>query len=193
MRVRQRLLRTLIEDIVADIDGETGEIVLVIHWKGGRHTELRASKPGSGEHRVRTSADALAVIREMAERWSDEAIAPCLNRMGMRTASDKTWTAMRVCSIRHVHGIKRAADAVLVTASPYRTMTEAAKLLGVTNHVLRRLIRDGILPATQVVPSAPYRIRVEDLDLEAVRRAIAEAQPPCRANDQSQLSMFSDT
>lgn len=33
MRDKQRLLRTLIEDIVADIGDNTGEIVLVVHWK----------------------------------------------------------------------------------------------------------------------------------------------------------------
>lgn len=85
MRARQRLARTLIEDIIADIDEATGEIVLVVHWKGGRHTELRVKKPKTGEHGARTSAEALGVIREMAGRWSDEAMAACLNRMGMRT------------------------------------------------------------------------------------------------------------
>ena len=193
MRVRQRLLRTLIEDIVADIDAETGEIVLVIHWKGGRHTELRAAKPGSGAHRVRTPADALALIREMTDRWPDEAIAASLNRMGMRTASGKTWTAMRVCSIRHVNGIERAEGAILQRTSPYRTMTEAAKAFGVTNHVIRRLIRDGILPATQVVPRGPYRIRVEDLERPAVTQAITVARVPCRVEDPRQLSILTVT
>jgi|GEM_PF-4405890 len=55
MRDKQRLIRTLIEDIVADIDDDTGEIVLVVHWKGGRHTELRVKKPKTGEHNSRTS------------------------------------------------------------------------------------------------------------------------------------------
>lgn len=34
-------------------------------------------------------------------------------------------------------------------------MSEAAKLLGVTNHVIRRLIKDWILTAEQVMPDAP--------------------------------------
>lgn len=87
---KQRLIRTLFEDIVADIDDDTGEIVLVVHWKGGRHTELRVKKPKTGEHNARTSAEALGIIREMAGRWSDEAIAACLNRMGMPTGQGKT-------------------------------------------------------------------------------------------------------
>ena len=50
MRTRQRLVRALITEIVADVDEKAGEIVLVIHWKGGQHSELRVSKPKTGEH-----------------------------------------------------------------------------------------------------------------------------------------------
>lgn len=34
MRVRQQLLRTLIADIVVDVDDEVRDVVLTIHWKG---------------------------------------------------------------------------------------------------------------------------------------------------------------
>jgi len=188
MRNRQRLVRTLIEDIIADIDEATGEIVLVIHWKGGRHTELRTKKPKSGEHGAKTSDEALGVLREMAGRWSDEAIAACLNRMGMRTGQDKTWNAKRVSSIRRVNDIPGYLSAD--KDGPYRTMTEAAKELGVTNHVIRRLIKDGILPADQVVDGAPYQIRDEDLHSEPVLLAIKRKCSPCRADTANQLSMF---
>src|SRR6185369_10071661 len=50
MRTRQRLVRTLITEIIVDIDDAAGEIVLVIHWKGGQHSELRVRKPRTGEH-----------------------------------------------------------------------------------------------------------------------------------------------
>lgn len=190
MRIRQRLLRTLIEDIVADVDDETGEVVLVIRWKGGRHTELRSPRPGSTT-RMRTSAEALAVIREMTGSWTDEAIAASLNRMGMRTALGKTWTAARVGSIRTANNIPGVRSAGKKT--PYRTMTQAARMLGVTNHVIRRLIRDEILPAKQVVPGAPYQIRADDLDLDTVRQAIRGAKAPCRDDSPNQMSMFSDT
>lgn len=41
-------------------------------------------------------------------------------------------------------------------------MSEAAKALGVTNHVIRRLVKTGIFPAEQVGRGAPYQIRAED-------------------------------
>ena len=75
MRNRQQLLRTLVNEITADLDEQAREIVLTIHWKGGQHSQLRLRKPRSGEHDCSTPDDALAVIRSMATRWSDEDIA----------------------------------------------------------------------------------------------------------------------
>ena len=83
MRTRQRLLRALVTDIIADVDEATREVVLTIHWRGGQHSQLRVRKPKSGEHGCRTPDEALAVMRSMATRWSDEDIAASLNRMGM--------------------------------------------------------------------------------------------------------------
>ncbi len=191
MRNRQRLIRTIIEDIIADIDEETGEIVLVIHWKGGRHTELRVMKPKPGEHGAKTSEQALGIIREMAGRWSDEAIAACLNRQGMPTGQGKTWNAKRVSSIRRVNDIHGYLSAD--KTGPYRTMTEAANELGVTNHVIRRLIQDGILPANRLVEGAPYQIHADDLQSEIIQDAITRKGCPCRAVSQDQISMFPNT
>ena len=64
MRTRQRLVRALITEIVADVDETAGEIVLVIHWKGGQHSELRVRKPRTGEHGCSTPEQALAVIAQ---------------------------------------------------------------------------------------------------------------------------------
>ena len=105
MRTRQQLLRALVTDIIADVDEATREVVLTIHWRGGQHSQLRVRKPKSGEHGCRTPEEALAVMRSMATRWSDEDIAASLNRMGMPTGQGKTWTAHRVSSVRRVHGI----------------------------------------------------------------------------------------
>lgn len=178
MRDRQRLLGTLIKNIVADIDDSTGEIVPVVHWKGGRHTELRVMKPKSGEHNSRTSEEAPAVIRGIAGRWSDEAITACLNRMGMSTGQGRTWNAKRVSSIRRVNEIHGYLSAD--KDGPWRTMSEAAKELGVTNHVIRKLIKDGILPADQVVNGTPCQIKAEDLRSEQVKQALARKRCPCR-------------
>jgi excisionase family DNA binding protein len=191
MRTRQRLLRALVTDIIADVDETAREVVLTIHWRGGQHSQLRVRKPKSGEHGCRTPEEALAVMRSMATRWSDEDIAASLNRMGMPTGQGKTWTAHRVSSLRRVHGIHAYRSAE--KNGEWLTMTEAATQLGVTNHQIRRLIKDRVLAAEQVVPGAPYQIRASDLQDERVIAAVARTGRPCRVDLENQLAMFTDT
>ena len=191
MRARQQLLRTLIADIIVDVDDTVRDVVLTIHWRGGQHSELRIRKPQSGEHGCATADDALAVMRSMAGRWSDEHIAASLNRMGLPTGQGKTWTAHRVASVRRVRGIHAYRSAE--KDGEWLTMTEAAKALGVTNHAIRRLIKTGTLPAVQVVLGAPYQIRADDLASESIKTAVARKGRPCRIVDADTLPMFTDT
>lgn len=191
MRTRQRLLRALVTDIIADVDEAAREVVLTIHWRGGQHSQLRVRKPKPGEHGCRTPEEALAVMRSMASRWSDQDIAASLNRMGMPTGQGKTWTAHRVSSVRRVRGIHAYRSAE--KNGEWVTMSEAATTLGVTHHRIRRLIKDGILAADQVVPGAPYQIRASDLQDERVIAAIGRTGRPCRINLENQLPMFPDT
>ncbi len=72
-------------------------------------------------------------------------------------------------------------------------MSEAASKLGVTNHRIRRLIKDGLLQAEQVVPGAPFQIRATDLEDERIIGAIARTGAPCRTEVENQLSIFSYT
>jgi DNA invertase Pin-like site-specific DNA recombinase len=191
MRTRQRLVRALITEIVADVDEAAGAIVLVIHWKGGQHSELRIRKPRTGEHGCHTSEEALAVIRSMAGRWSDEHIAASLNRMGMPTGQGKTWTAHRVGSLRRVRGIHgyRSAE----KDGDWLTMRDAAAKLGVSHHQIRKLIKDGILVSEQIMPDAPHQIRAADLHSEKVVVALKRKGRPCRVDSEKQIPMFPDT
>ena len=191
MRSRQRLVRALIEEIVADLDEAAGEVVLVIHWKGGQHSELRVRKPQTGEHRCRASEEAIAVVRAMAGRWPDVQIAASLNRMGYRTGQDKSWTDRRVSSLRNTHGIHAYHSAE--KNGQWLTMSEAAHELSVSHHTIRRLIRDGDLLAQQVVPRAPYQIQVSDLHSEQVTALLDRKCGPCRHGTQSELPLFPDT
>jgi len=191
MRARQQLLRALIVDIVAQYDDGTRDITLTIHWRGGQHSQLQVQKPKSGEHGQRTPEEALAVMRSMACRWSDTDIAASLNRMGIPTGQGKTWTARRVVSMRLQHDIHAYHSAE--KDGEWLTMTEAAMRLGVTNHHIRWLIKEGILPAQQVVPCAPYQIRCTDLQDERVTTALARKGRPRRVVSESQTLLFSNT
>lgn len=119
------------------VDEATREVILTIHWGGGQHSRLRVRKPKTGEHGCRTSEEALAVMRAMATRWSDQDIAASLNRMGMPAGQGKTWTAHRVSSVRRVNGIHAYCSAE--KDGKWLTMSEAAAKLGVSHHRIRRL------------------------------------------------------
>jgi DNA invertase Pin-like site-specific DNA recombinase len=170
MRTKQRLVRALIEEIVVDVEDATREVVLIIHWRGGQHSEVRVRKPGPGEHTKRTSSDAGQLIRDMATRWSDADIAVTLNRLGLTTGQGNSWNERRVGNYRRKAGISGYESAV--KDGRCLTMLEAAETLGVTCHVIRALIRDGILPARQVVFDAPWQIRAADLERPAVHAAL---------------------
>jgi hypothetical protein len=185
MRTRQRLLRALVTEIIVDVDEAAREVVLTIHWRGGQHSQLRVRKPKSGEHGCRTPEQALAVMRSMAGRWSDQDIAASLNRMGMPTGQGKTWTAHRVSSVRRVNGIHAYRSAE--KKGEWLTMSEAAATLGVTHYRIRRLIKDGTLPAEQVVPDAPWQIRACDLQNERVATALKRTGRPCQVDLENQL------
>jgi hypothetical protein len=170
MRTKQQLVRTLVQEIVVDVDEASREVVLIIHWRGGHHSELRVRKPQSGEHTKSASPEADTVIREMATRWSDEHVAATLNRMGLRTGQGMTWNARRVESHRRNHDIAGYESAT--KDGKCLTMSEAAEKLGVSHYAIRRLIKTGVLPARQVVEDAPWQIMASDLELPKVQEAL---------------------
>lgn len=191
MRTRQRLVHTLINEIVADLDQATDEVVLVIHWKGGQHSEVRFRKPAAGEHGCKTSEQALQLIASMAARWSDQDIAASLNRMNLPTGHGKTWTAHRVSSIRRVNGIHAYRSAE--KDGQWLTMQEAAAAIGVSHHRIRKLVHEGTIKTGQVMPGAPHQICAADLQDPTIADAIRHSTRPRRAVPETQISMFPDT
>jgi hypothetical protein len=171
MRLKQRIVHILIEEVVADVDGSSREIVLIIHWAGGRHSELRVKKREKGKHRRCTSLEAVEVVRKMAGRFSDELIAATLNRLGLRTGVGNTWNKHRVYSLRQYHRLP-AFDPdhpqIMVT------LKEAAERLHVSPASVRRMIAEEKLPGSQVVEYAPWEIPTESLDSELVRKAVTD-------------------
>src|SRR5881409_3556797 len=150
MRLKQRIVRILIEEIVADVDDAASEIVLLIHWTGGRHSELRMKKNLTGRHSRCTDLETIEVLRRMSGRFPDDQIAATLNRLGLKTGTGNTWNEGRVRSVRSYHELP-AFSAALV---PRQTVTleQASERLGISHKVIRRLIESNKIPATQVVP-----------------------------------------
>jgi hypothetical protein len=195
MRLKQRIVRILIKEIVADVDEEKREVVLLIHWAGGRHSELRVQKRGSGHNRWRTGVEAMEVARRMAGKFSDEVIAATLNRLGLRTGTGYTWDKQRVYGLRQYHEL----PAFDPDGAPRTTVTlkEAGRRLNVSPDMIRRMIAERVLPASQVVPTAPWEIPAQALDSDAVRQRVRaktnhQVASPRRHAADGQESMFSE-
>ncbi|HET8647227.1 MAG TPA: recombinase family protein, partial [Vicinamibacteria bacterium] len=97
--LKKRIVRALIEEVVADADEEAGEVVLVIHWKGGAHTQLRLPRRRRGCCRP-TGQDVIEAVRSLSRIQSDQGIAGLLNRNKLRTGQGNRWTRMRVTALR---------------------------------------------------------------------------------------------
>jgi len=170
--LKQRIVRILIREVVVDVDEAKQEIVVLIHWAGGRHSELRVAKRAPGQHGRSTAIETIEVVRRMAGRFGDGEIAATLNRLRMRTGGGHGWNAQRVYMLRHQHGLPKQTDQ---TTASTLTLQQAVEQLGVSELTVRRLIERKVLPATQVVPCAPWEIPREALLFPAVQQAIASA------------------
>jgi hypothetical protein len=94
-RLKKRIVRILIHEVIADIDPEAAEIVLLIHWIGGVHSEIRLPRRRRGQ-RNRPSADVIAAVRQLVLIATDDVIAGILNRNGLLTGYGIGWTRERV-------------------------------------------------------------------------------------------------
>jgi hypothetical protein len=186
MRLKQRIVRILIHEIIVDSDDASRAIVLVIHWQGGRHTEVRVMRPWSGRTKRCTDADAIALVRRMAGRWHDDAIAIQLNLLGWRTGTGNHWTRMRVRELRS----RLDLPACDPTQPAWLTAKAAAQHLGISESYAGLLLKRGIIPGTQAVPGSIWWVDTAILSSEAVRenlRALSERRLVQRHHDDRTL------
>jgi hypothetical protein len=52
------VVRILIEEIIADVDEDNGQVILLVHWAGGRHSEICAKRRRPGQHQLRAARGA---------------------------------------------------------------------------------------------------------------------------------------
>ncbi len=186
MRLKQRIVRILIQEIIVDIDDASREIVLVIHWQGGRHTERRVARAWSGRTKRCTDAEALALVRRMAGRWQDDAIAAQLNLLGWRTGTGNHWTRLRVRELRS----RLELPACDPTQPAWLTARGAAEHLGISPSYVGLLLKRGVIPGTQVVPGSIWWVDPAVLDSATVRqtlRALTERRLVQRHHDNRTL------
>ena len=126
-RLKKRIARTLIQEVIADLDRDQGRLILVVHWRGGIHTELRLPHRRRGQNGAQTSKDVVEAVTILARVCSDELIAGILTRSGLRTGRGNRWTKERVTSLRTYNEIPRYT-AERRQAEGWMNLTQAADL-----------------------------------------------------------------
>jgi hypothetical protein len=97
-------VRTVIQEVVADIDDNAAEVILVVHWMGGIHTEIRLPRRRRGQ-RNSTSPDIIAAVRLLVRIANDDLIAGILNRNKLLTGHGNRWSRERVTALCSHHRI----------------------------------------------------------------------------------------
>jgi hypothetical protein len=166
MTLKKKITRTLIDEIVVELDDAAQELRLIIHWHGRCHSVMTMPKPQSGAVAHKTALEDLELITRMARRYRDDEIARVLSKLGRRTGKGMRWTQSRVAYVRRKYAIAPPDEASRDT--DILTLAQATKHSGVSDTTLMRLIKENILAAGQIAPYAPLEIRCADLDSEPV-------------------------
>jgi excisionase family DNA binding protein len=133
-----------------------------------QHPTAAPASQQSGEERSPSAARFRFHARFHVRVGADHGLVPLVLFPG------NTWSQMRVYSVRHYHRLP-AYDAAR-SPQGVLTMEQAAERLGVSSTVVRRLIQHKTIPATQVVPGAPWQIPAEALESELVLTAILDGK-----------------
>jgi hypothetical protein len=196
VRLKKRLLRTLIHEIIVDIDAKAGEIILVIHWKGGVHTELRLPRRRRGYSRAHTPKNVVEAVRTLAHICPDDVLASVLSRNGLLTGRGNRWTRERVVALRGHHHIP-VHDPERRASEGWMNLTEAAGVLGVTPRTLWLAAERGEIEAVHPLPEGPWVFQRCSLDSPAAAALVARVRDrthrPAIPNSQQPDLEFSST
>jgi len=193
-RLRKRIVRTLIEEIMVDVDSSQGELILTLHWKGGVHTEIRLPRRRRGQCSTQTSRELIEAVTVLAHISSDDVIAGVLNRNGHLTGRGNRWTRERVTALRSHHRIPCYSKS---EPSTWLNLTEAAALLEISPGTLRLAIDRGEISAHHPFADGPWVISRDVLQGEAAlrlsKRVKLGLRTPAKARSAQPDYLFSTT
>ncbi|MEO8180627.1 MAG: helix-turn-helix domain-containing protein [Deltaproteobacteria bacterium] len=163
IRIKKRIIRALVEEVLVDVDVEAHEVEMVIHWRGGLHSTARVARRRKGQNGAHTVSDVIEAVRVLARVCDDDQIAGYLNRNNLRTGRGNRWTKERVTSLRSHRKIPRYTEAHQ-QASGWMTLTQAAEHLGVSPRTLRQTAEQGHVHAEHPLPDGPWVFECAALD-----------------------------
>jgi hypothetical protein len=173
-RLKKRIVRTVIHEVIADLDDVTSEIVLAIHWVGGVHTQLRLPKRHRGQRNA-TPDDIIEAVQQLVLIANDDVIAGVLNRNGLTTGNGNRWTRERVTALRSYRKIpvfRPQTDGI----EPWLNLGNAARLLSVAPKTLRLAAEAGEIGGVRPLPNGPWIFNRSKLATPQARQIVHRAR-----------------
>jgi DNA invertase Pin-like site-specific DNA recombinase len=161
-RDKKELLRTLLEEVIIEVQRDEFRAHLTLRWRGGMITELDVHLPRLNPARVRTDEDTVELVRRLAVHYPDGVIAGILNRQGRKTVRGERFSANQVGSLRRYRNIARFEPPAQPPHGELVTIARAAQILKVAPSTIHRWLAEGIIAGEQITPGAPWNIRITD-------------------------------
>jgi DNA invertase Pin-like site-specific DNA recombinase len=186
--IKKAIIRTVMKEIMVCVENAT--VQLTLHWHGGDHTRIEVRKNNRGETNKTIDKEVKHIIIVLARMMPDPHIAGFLNRQSKRTATGLTWTPQRVCSFRkdyqipvYKKGEREERDEMIID--------EVSMELNISVSKVRKLVKQGIIPAEQVCVGAPWIIKRQDVQSELVKKAASSnANRPLTPNSKQKTFTF---
>ena len=175
VRLKKRIVRTLLQEVLVEVDSTGGSINLVLRWAGGVHTELHVPRRRRGQHRAQTPPAILEAVTSLARICPDKLIAGTLNRNGLQTGRGNRWTQERVTALRSHYRIPCYCPEMRLTQG-WLNLTEAAALVGLSPRTLRLAVERGEVTAEHPLPEGPWIFTRSALETDTARALVQRVQ-----------------
>lgn len=158
---RKRLLRAAIKEVQLLKDDRNVSIKIL--WIGGAFTQHSVHLPKVRSKRA-TPLDEVEMIRQLAQKFSDDQIARILIRQGRKTPTGLAYNAHKVANLRRTYGIPRYKKPKEEIQKSY-TAEQAAKLLDVSTPTIHNWLNSGFIKGQQFTQGAPWEIFLTEEDI----------------------------
>lgn len=162
---KKRIIRILIEDVTVLAEKRCSDFTIGIRFRSGKCEEIHLKKPLPAADRKRHTDDTVSLVRELAASMDDHEIAGFLNHRHMTTPEGKAFTYAGIRWIRYKHGI----------SGPYQrdrqgiSVSEAARLLGISASRVYYGISSGKIPARKQHPGWPWEVLIDNENLGLIK------------------------
>lgn len=160
-RDKKRLLRAAMQEV--QLTKKDRDVTIKVLWAGGAVTDKTIQLPKAKNPR-HTDQDTVELIRQLAKKFNDAQISRILIRKGIKTATGLPFNSHKVGNLRGNHNIPRYKKPKGEDPKAY-TAEQAAEILGVCIHTVRRWVQDGFIKGEQMLAGAPWEIYLTDEDI----------------------------